>query len=143
MTLSRPATRLALAAAAAALVTTTAAGVPAAADPTDPAGPAERAQVGTGLFSPLSLAVQTNGTVWVSQNFAGELVRQPRGGKPAVVATARNGEIGAVSVSHGVVTYAVSRGNNEQGLVRQIRDGRNRLLADLGGSSGAQPRRRA
>ena len=87
-----------------------------------------------GLLSPLSLAVTKRGGVYVSQNFAGELLKQPAGKKRRVVARAgRGGEIGAVSLHRRVVTYAVSRGENEVGKIRQIgRDGKDRGLADLG-----------
>ncbi len=85
-----------------------------------------------GLISPLSLDVQRNGAVLVTQNFVGQLLRKAPGRSPRVIARARNGEIGAVSVAHGVVTYAVSRGDNEVGLIRRIQHGRNRLVADLG-----------
>jgi hypothetical protein len=94
-------------------------------------GSNERPVIGGGLITPLSLDVQRNGAVLVSQNFAGQLLRKPPGRAPRVIARA-NGEIGAVSVADGVVTYAVSRGDNEVGLIRTIRNGRNRLLADLG-----------
>jgi hypothetical protein len=87
-----------------------------------------------GLMTPLSLAVTERGVVHVSQNFAGLLTRIGPGGKRKVVARAdRGGEVGAVSVRRGVVTYAVSRGHNESGLVRQVRrNGTDRALADLG-----------
>ena len=87
-----------------------------------------------GLTTPLSLAVSGRGVVHVSQNFAGLLTRQSPGGKQRVIASAaRGGEVGAVSVRRGVVTYAVSRGENEVGKVRQVRrDGTDRGLADLG-----------
>ncbi len=39
---------------------------------------------------------------------------------------------------NGVVTYAVSRGeNNDEGFIRQIKGGRNRLLANLGAAEAA------
>ncbi len=87
-----------------------------------------------GLMTPLSLAVTGRGVVHVSQNFAGLLTRIGPGGKRKVVARAgRGGEVGAVSVRRGVVTYAVSRGENEVGKVRQVRrNGTDRALADLG-----------
>lgn len=90
--------------------------------------------VAHGLTSPLSLAVTERGTVYFSQNFAGLLMKQSPGKKPRVIArTGRGGEIGAVSVRKRVVTYAVSRGQNEVGKVRQIgQDGKDRALADLG-----------
>ena len=96
-----------------------------------PAGGNERPVISGGLITPLSLDVQRNGAVLVSQNFAGQLLRKAPGRPHRVIARA-NGEIGAVSVADGVVTYGVSRGDNEVGLIRQIRNGRDRLVADLG-----------
>ncbi len=116
--------------AAGAACAATLAAAPAGADPDDPA---RRAEITQGLLTPLSLAVQTNGTYYVAQNFAGVLMRGHRGAAPQPVASAAEGsELGAVSVRNGVVTYAVSRGHNEEGFIRQIRGGRNRLLADIG-----------
>ena len=95
--------------------------------------PSARPEV-RGLVTPLSLAVGDEGTVHVSENFAGRLVEVTPDGRRRVVASVRRGgEIGAVSVHEGVVTYAVSRGNNEVGKIRQVRaDGTDRGLADLG-----------
>lgn len=86
-----------------------------------------------GLTTPLSLALD-GGTVYVSQNFAGQLVRRLPGEKAHVIASvARGGEIGAVSVHDQEVTYAVSRGHNEVGKIRRIdAEGRDRGVADLG-----------
>jgi len=119
-----------VAAAAAAACAASLSAPPAVAAPA--AGSNQRPVIGGGLITPLSLDVQRNGAVVVSQNFAGQLLRKAPGRPPRVIATARNGEIGAVSVADGVVTYAVSRGDNEVGLIRQIRNGRNRLVANLG-----------
>jgi len=70
------------------------------------------------LFSPLSLAVDEEGTRWFSQNFAGVLLRQTPGGKPEVVYEGPKGaEVGAVSATNGVVTFAVSQGNNAKGTI--------------------------
>ncbi|ANH36700.1 NHL repeat protein [Nocardioides dokdonensis FR1436] len=87
-----------------------------------------------GLTSPLSLAVTDDGTVYVSQNFAGLLMRRLPGKKAQVIASvAKGGEAGAVSVRGGAVTYAVSRGHNEVGKIRRIdAQGRDRGVADLG-----------
>ncbi len=87
-----------------------------------------------GLTTPLSLAVTDDGTVYVSQNFAGLLMRRLPGKKAQVIASvAKGGEAGAVSVRGGVVTYAVSRGHNEVGKIRRIdAQGRDRGVADLG-----------
>ncbi|NYD56091.1 hypothetical protein BKA08_000329 [Nocardioides marinisabuli] len=87
-----------------------------------------------GLTTPLSLALGEGGTVYVSQNFAGQLMRRLPGKKAQVIASvARGGEIGAVSVHDQEVTYAVSRGHNEVGKIRRIdAEGRDRGVADLG-----------
>lgn len=104
----------------------TAAGAPAAA----PAGGGQ--VVASKLVSPLSLAVKSNGTAYVAQNFAGVLTKVRKGEKPVVVAKARKGrEIGAVDVTRGVVTYAVSWGENEGGIVRQVRNGRARTIGNI------------
>lgn len=66
-----------------------------------------------GLVTPLSLAVTPKGTVYVSQNFAGSLVKRAPGKKAKVVYTAKKPartEVGAVSVKGGVVTFATTRG---------------------------------
>ena len=90
---------LALVAAPLATTTGTAANATAAADPPT--------VIARGLFAPLSLAVTPNGTVWVSQNFSGLLVRIRPGGEPRVVyANTKGAEVGAVSVHRRVVTFA-------------------------------------
>lgn len=89
--------------------------------------------VAKGLLSPLSLAVKANGAAYVSQNFAGQLMKVKKGKKPVVVAKAAKGrEIGAVDVTGGVVTFAVSWGENEGGIVRQLRRGKTRTIGDVG-----------
>ena len=67
--------------------------------------------VSTGLVSPLSFAVRRNGVAFISQNFAGLLTKQRPGRAPKVVYAARRGtEVGAVSLDHGAVTFATTRG---------------------------------
>jgi hypothetical protein len=78
------------------------------------AAPAHAApdEVTGGLVAPLSTAVAGNGTVYVSQNFAGILTKVSTGGKKTDIYTARPGtEVGAVSVSRGVVTFATTGSN--------------------------------
>lgn len=79
----------------------------------------------TNLVSPLSVAVDAGGTRYFSQNFAGLLMRQAPGGEPEVVfAGPKKAEVGAVSVDSatGVVTFAVSQGDNEKGTVYTLSD---------------------
>ena len=88
------------AAAAIALLAATLAPAAQAADPT---------VVAEGLVSPLSLAVADDGSVFVSQNFAGALTKVPFGGEPTqVFADEAQREVGAVSVSGTVVTFATT-----------------------------------
>lgn len=62
-----------------------------------------------GLVSPLSLAVGADGTVFVSQNFAGMLTEAVPGEDPAVLySDAAHREVGAVSVSGTTVTFATT-----------------------------------
>ena len=64
------------------------------------------------LLSPLSLAVSRDGTAYVSQNFAGMLMKIPPGGKPEVVYAApkKNTEVGAVSEHLGSLRFATTKG---------------------------------
>lgn len=126
----RPAiTLISLALAAAPLATTTgaAANATAAADPP--------AVIARGLFAPLSLAVTPNGTVWVSQNFSGLLVRIRPGGEPRVVYANRKGaEVGAVSVHRRVVTFALTGAGGDERkthLMERSRQGEISRVANL------------
>lgn len=94
-------TRLMVAATAVAL-TAASFGIPTAADAARP----EPTTLLKGLVSPLTAAVASDGTVYVTQNFSGQLTRK-RPGKPAkVVYAARGGnEVGGVSVRKGVVVF--------------------------------------
>ena len=86
-----------------------------------------------GLLTPLSFAVRGNGTAFISQNFAGLLMKQRPGRKAKVVFSAprKNTEVGAVSLDHGVVTFATTRGR--QGIVWTMnRRGKVRELGDVG-----------
>jgi hypothetical protein len=103
-----------LVATAAALTLTLAAGTGSHAAKADP----EVTTLAKNLVSPLSVAVDGDGTRYFSQNFAGLLMRQAPGGQPEVIFKApKRAEVGAVSVSAGVVTFAVSEGNNEKGTI--------------------------
>lgn len=79
-----------------------------------------------GLVSPLSLAVAGDGTRYFSENFAGKLRAQEPGGRVTTLFRAKGGaEVGAVSVSGSVVTFAISRGDNARGVIKQISAGGN------------------
>jgi len=118
-----------MAAAGLALVGTTLAVTPAVAADTagDPPTVLARGQAG-----PLSLDVSPRGTVWYSQNFAGMLMRILPGGEPRMVArTVRGKELGAVSVSKGVVTFATTSPDGRTRLVERRRNGSIHQVANL------------
>ena len=88
------------------------------------AGPADAGQANSGteviggLIAPLSVAVDNDGTIYVSQNFAGMLTKKAPDGDPHTIFTAANGgEVGAVSVEDGVVTF----GTTVSGAIQQGR----------------------
>lgn len=115
-------TTISVAAAALALLGTTALAPSAnAADPDVVVG---------GLVTPLSFAVDTNGTVYVAQNFIGVLTKSAPGQDPENIYTDPNhAEVGAVSVKAGVVTFATT-GKNAASLMR-IDDTGTHTIADL------------
>lgn len=79
-----------------------------------PAQAAEPETVTDGLISPLSVAVSDNGTVYVSQNFAGMLTRVAPGGEASLVyADEAGSEVGAVSVDGADVTFATTGGTRK------------------------------
>jgi hypothetical protein len=85
------------------------------------------------LQTPLSLAVDNDGTSYVSQNSVGALTRITRSGEQTVIAEAPGLEIGAVSTRRGEVYYA--QGDQSVGqfaLMKLGRDGTSTQLADLG-----------
>jgi hypothetical protein len=102
----------------------TALAAPAAADPPGPR------VLARGLTGPLSLAVAANGTVFVSENSDGRLLRVRPGTKPRTVATTAEGEIGAVSVRKGVVHYTTT--GSPTALMRIGPGSRSTQVADLG-----------
>ncbi|MDH2413682.1 ScyD/ScyE family protein [Nocardioides sp. CER19] len=90
----------------------------------------------TGLVSPLRAAVAENGTVYVSQNFAGKLTKVRPGKAPTVVYTDPDGnEVGGVSVNGRVVTFTVTKSNDEgpvdSWLKKLYPDGSVRTVADI------------
>jgi hypothetical protein len=97
-----------VAAVAAVALAGTALGGPA--DAEDPAAKPKEHTLATGLISPLRAAVTLNGTKYVTQDFAGQLMRVRPGKDPKVVYASKGGaEVGAVSVRRGVVTFAESK----------------------------------
>jgi hypothetical protein len=104
--------RPSLAVAAVAVVALAAGSTSAATASAPDRGPA-RTIVTKGLLSPLSVAVRTNGTAYIAQNFGGSLLEKKPGKKPTQVFQAKGSadgvnEVGAVSVHNGVVTFAVT-----------------------------------
>ena len=89
--------------------------------------------IASDLQGPLSLAVDRNGTSYVSQNFGGTLERITRSGERSTVASAPGQEIGAVSTRRGEVYFA--QGVQEEGVFSLLKLGPNGTstpLADLG-----------
>lgn len=84
------------------------------------------------LIAPLSAAVAKDGSVYVSQNFAGSLLHVVPGKAPVTVFQSKhkNAEVGGVSVHQKTVTFTI---NGKDKLVRQITDGGKPVtLADVG-----------
>ena len=79
------------------------------------AGPALAAtpdEVATGLVSPLSLAVAEDGTVFVTQNFAGML---SEAGQQAPIHSVDGAEVGGVSIDGDVLTFVTTVMSQEGG----------------------------
>ena len=92
----------------------------------------------SGLLTPLSAAVGDDGTAYVSSNFAGQILKVRPGKSPKVVYTDPNGyEVGGLSVDRGVVTFVVTRSNQEtfentgSWLKRLYPSGKVKTVADL------------
>ncbi|SFB73877.1 hypothetical protein SAMN04487968_101235 [Nocardioides terrae] len=90
-----------------------------------------------GLLSPLSLAVDTDGTTYFTQNFAGMLAKVRRGKAPKVLYRAANGnEVGGVSAHNGRVVFTETasdpQGNPADSWVKVLtRRGKARTLAHV------------
>jgi len=131
---------LTTAAASVAVATSLAAGAaPAQADrgPSHDSGrPAsyESSTITSGLFTPLSLAVDDRGSSYVSQNFAGELLKIAPDGTRTTIASVPGQEVGAVSV-RGRTVYLATTGQdpaNPSALLWSVRrNGTLKQLADL------------
>jgi hypothetical protein len=94
--------------------------------------PAEPEVLAKHLIGPLSAAVAKDGSVYVSQNFAGNLVHVVPGEKPDVVyqSKEKNAEVGGASVFKKTVTFTIT-GKNQ--MVKQIENGgKPTNLADVG-----------
>ncbi len=75
------------------------------------------------LLSPLTAAVDDDGTAYVTQNFGGKLTRIRPGKKPRTIYTSKAGhEVGGVSVLHGRVVFTETT-SDEQGrpVASQVR----------------------
>jgi hypothetical protein len=90
-----------------------------------------------GLVSPLTAAVDDDGTAYVTQNFAGLLGKVRKGKKPKVVYAAKNGnEVGGVSVFHGKLVFTETAsdadGNPSKSWVKWITaSGKVKTLANV------------
>lgn len=101
-----------------------------------PAHAATEEQVVGGLITPLSVAVADDGTVYVSNNFAGFLTKVAPGGEPEVVFGDEDGrEVGAVSVDGDVVTFATTGDDPDHpdATLWQLGEAGPEVVADLGG----------
>ncbi|WP_051551331.1 ScyD/ScyE family protein [Nocardioides sp. URHA0020] len=125
-------TRIVAATATLALTATTAVLVPAS----EAAAPRPRI-LAKHLVSPLTAAVDDDGTAYVTQNFTGQLLRIRPGKKPKVVYASKRGhEVGGVSVFHGKLVFTETasdaQGNPAKTWVRWIgSSGRVHTLARL------------
>ena len=83
---------------------------------------AARAVLARGLISPLTAGVADNGTAYVSENFAGMLVKIRPGHTPRPVFHAKKGvEVGGVTVDPGTVTFTLTKGpGGEQAAKRSL-----------------------
>jgi hypothetical protein len=125
-------TRIVATTAALAIAATTAVLVPAG----EAAAPHPRT-LAKGLVSPLTAAVDDDGTAYVTQNFAGLLSKIRPGKKPKTVYASKNGnEVGGVSVFHGKIVFTEiasdAQGNPAKSWVKWIApSGKVRTLANV------------
>jgi len=116
-------------AAAAALATTT--GAMATASTATAPRPAPATVLARGLVSPLSTAVAPNGTAYISENFAGMLVKKVPGKRLRTLYRAPKGtEVGGVSLRRGVVTF--TKTGRQKTLNRISPSGRVTRVANVG-----------
>lgn len=94
---------------------------------------APRTTLASGLVSPLTAAISTTGTAYVSENFAGTLVKVHPGHKPKTLYQAGKGvELGAVSLRKGVVTFGLTISHKESLLKQRTKAGKVTTLANTG-----------
>lgn len=91
-----------------------------------------------GLLSPLSAAQGADGTRYVTQNFAGELLKVRPGKRTAVLwAHPSGGEVGGVSVRRGRVLFLVTKNQGAPNAVGKVMEleqkGEARAVADIAG----------
>ncbi|MBA2953976.1 ScyD/ScyE family protein [Nocardioides sp. CGMCC 1.13656] len=105
-----------------------------------PAGQAaapEPKTLAKGLTSPLTAAIDDDGTAYVTQNFTGKLTRIRKGKKPKVVYATKGGnEVGGVSVFHGKLVFTETasdaEGNPSKSWVKWIApSGKVKTLANI------------
>lgn len=88
-----------------------------------------------GLVGPLQLAVGSDGTIYVSQSFAGKLTAVGKKGTTDLVSTPGSDIAGVAADGRGTVTFTTS-GPTESGFFAQVKrvlpNGQVRLLADVG-----------
>ncbi|MDY7543800.1 ScyD/ScyE family protein [Cryobacterium sp. 5B3] len=85
-----------------------------------------------GLLGPLSLEVGRHNTVYVTQNFKGELTKVARDGTTSTLASAPGEEISAVTARKGTVYYARVAQDHSAATLRSIApDGTDAELADI------------
>lgn len=97
------------------------------------------APLASGLAGPLQLAVASNGTVYVAEDFAGRLTKIDKHGRTSTVRTVAGGsEVAGVDVrGSGTLVYTTTSGVSEEtsatasALVRVLPNGRPIQLADL------------
>ncbi|MDF1603906.1 ScyD/ScyE family protein [Nocardioides sp. YIM 152315] len=125
-------TRIVAATATLALAATTAVLVPAS----QAAAPKPKT-LAKNLVAPLSVAIDDDGTAYVTQNFAGTLSRVAPGKKPKTVYASKGGnEVGGVSVFHGKVVFTETKsdaqGNPKKSWVKWITpSGKVKTLANV------------
>lgn len=115
-----------------------AASLPLAALPSD-AAPVVSAPLVSGLAGPLQIAVGSDGTLYIGEDFAGQLTRVTKQGTRSVVVTAADGgEVAGVDATgRGTLVWTTTSGATEEtsatasALMRTLPTGASAQLADL------------
>lgn len=97
------------------------------------ARPSEPDVVVDGLVGPLSLAVGSRGTVYLTQNFSGQLSKVTRGTVSTVYQVPETGGLGGVATSRGRTYHLESDFSGEtptSHIVRTSRDGTRKVVSD-------------